>query len=250
MGGVLIAELRGKRNAAVAEDEDYLTSTVFGELRHVRDREFWVALFQHAVSSGVPRTTLESKLRDQGIELPQSCEWHISFWPYFSGYGEPDLILRLRTQTGRLIHLLIEVKLHSGKSGSGDDQLARYFSLLKDASAIPELGGSGSFAAVIYLTLKSGIADVVESLERIPDPSASSYIFSVQWQDIAQVAFSFAERSQHLKEIGMFLRKRGYEMFNGFRECELSLTRGSFYAPTYFLGLRELPATLTGEFYG
>jgi hypothetical protein len=48
---MLIAETRGKSAAEVQNNEDYLTSAVFGHLRYVPPNAFWRELFAQARQS-------------------------------------------------------------------------------------------------------------------------------------------------------------------------------------------------------
>ena len=120
---MLLAEIHGKHAEAIEANEDYLTSAVFGHLRHVRKSAFWRGLFEKAKSADGSATDLMSELLEAGITFEEDCEPTVLFWPR-TPYGEPDLLLSFRNPSSRPLVLVIEVKLFSMKSSSGaKDQL-------------------------------------------------------------------------------------------------------------------------------
>jgi hypothetical protein len=64
---MLLAELHGKRFPEAEGQEDWLTSAVFGNLRHIPPTAFWSSLFERALSVGDLPTSLASQLRLDGV---------------------------------------------------------------------------------------------------------------------------------------------------------------------------------------
>jgi hypothetical protein len=89
---MLIAEIHGKRFPEAEGQEDWLTSAVFGHLRHIAPGAFWANLLDRArtVGKGV---SLYSRIHADGIRLNQYSKLTIHFWKSWENYGEPDLIL-------------------------------------------------------------------------------------------------------------------------------------------------------------
>ncbi len=91
---------------------------------------FWSGLLGRARTVEEPSRTLAQILSSVGIDAAKFSEVQVRFWGYFPGYGEPDLLVHLFGDNVTSITILIEVKLHAGKSGIGEfDQLARYFGI-------------------------------------------------------------------------------------------------------------------------
>lgn len=120
--------------------EDYLTSTVFGHLRYIAPGLFWDELF--ASAKGLQRVhgkeySLGQLLADTGCLPSVYSRLQTFFWRAHPIHGEPDLILVFSGTGLTPLVLLIEVKLRSEKSGTGDnDQLARYLRILDDLDAV------------------------------------------------------------------------------------------------------------------
>jgi hypothetical protein len=94
---MLLAEIHGKSLASVPDNEDYLTSTVFGHLRYLPPSVFWPELF--AKVRGLPdangrEPSLADFLARSGISPARSDSLTVRFWPAHSRYGEPDLLLQ------------------------------------------------------------------------------------------------------------------------------------------------------------
>lgn len=150
---MLLAELHGKRFPEAEGQEDWLTSAVFGNLRHIQPSVFWRGLFLCARSVEDKGVSLTSELDAAGIRFENFTELTTMFWRTCSKYGEPDLILRFTGPTVRPLIVLVEVKLNSSKSGVGEnDQLARYLALLDDPAALPDWQSQEDRRYLIYLT--------------------------------------------------------------------------------------------------
>src|ERR1700761_3708571 len=91
---MLLAEIHGKRFPEAEGQEDWLTSAVFGNLRHVPPPMFWPSLFDRARSTGEPQVSLMSELKRLGVSFDEFTELSAVFWKRCGAYGEPDILLR------------------------------------------------------------------------------------------------------------------------------------------------------------
>lgn len=231
---MLLAEIHGKRLPAAEEQEDWLTSAIFGHLRLISPPIFWEQLFNRAKLPSASGRSLVSELKQRGLHFDRYSEVETRFWRCFPVYGEPDLLLRF-TGSGILpLVVVIEVKLNSGKSGAGsNDQLVRYLRLLKDKDQIPEWNVE-DHRMVLYLTRSFARQEMNESLALSPDDDCN--LFGLEWRDVLETAQICAESNVLLKEVYRFLRGRGFEAFHGFRTPLLPspLPSGRFYGYKYF----------------
>jgi hypothetical protein len=250
---MLIAELHGKRCAAVEGNEDYLTSAVFGHLRNVRDGRFWDAVFERARSVGPIMTTLRAEMQNAGVMLTPTSDVTVWFWRSFEKYGEPDLLLRFSGEQGRPLLLIVEAKLYAGKSGVGpNDQLSRYFDLVHDHSALGMLLDDDPMVALIYLTERYAAADVRESVACSRQPLAGTRMFAMQWQDILEAGREMgADSDSVIGETIRFLEVRGFERFRGFAKQvpNLGVLSGEFYHSEYFRHVIRGAESVKGSFY-
>lgn|SRR5579862_958469 len=255
---MLIAEIHGKRFPEAESQEDWLTSAVFGHLRHVAPGAFWADLLDRArtVGTGV---SLDSRIRADGIRLNQYSKLDIHFWKYWEKYGEPDLILCFSGGAQSPLLIVVEVKLDSGKSGTGeDDQLKRYLQLLDDPYALRSQFPESNHRYLIYLTRTFSKLELEDSIRvslsaGISD--ARDRMFGLQWQDVLESSSAKSAGEPLLDEVAQFLKIRGFEAFQGFRlpPADLKHTSGTFYGTSYFV---RSPAELDvlrlngGKFYG
>jgi hypothetical protein len=233
---MLIAEIHGKRFAEAEGQEDWLTSAVFGHLRHIPPGVFWPDLFNRAFNTGGHRASLYSRICASGIQLGSYSDLRILFWKYFDGYGEPDIILQFSGGAQAPLIVIVEVKLNSGKSGGGgDDQLKRYLELLDDRSTFFtywEVDTERGY--VVYLTRNFAKMEIEESANlsvSAGKKDAAERLYGLQWQDVLECAEANGGPSSLLEEIAEFLRRRGFEAFGGFKSRAPSLksTSGAFY---------------------
>jgi hypothetical protein len=243
---MLVAEIHGHVLEAAEDDEDYLTSAVFGHLRYIRPSVFWEDFFAEAKGSAVTGS-LRDRLAAQGVRVSEYTSVQIAFWPSFPGLGEPDLLLCFTGAGLRPLVVLTEVKLWAGKSNSEErDQLVDYVTILGDLrhlktnEALPDR----PLTALLYLTPRESVQEVRESLIRLnSQPENFLGIFRVQWQDLL-LAVSWAapvaggmERTI-LNDVERFLQRRRLEYFRGFREeprlASLHAEELGFYTPTLF----------------
>lgn len=230
---MLVAEIHGHRVSEAANSEDYLTSAIFGHLRYLSPKVFWDEVFNQALGMpGAAPRSLADELKRRGINLTVYEHLEIRFWSAHPVHGCPDLILVFTGGNGEPFVLLIEAKLWSEKSGTGEfDQIARYLRLLGDpASVDPPLPKQFS-SALIYLTEHDCLTELEESVEAFGNSGAARHrIFRLQWQDILDAA----QRSLHqatgaekliLSDVAEFLRRRNLEYFRGFQRIALSQIR-------------------------
>lgn len=257
---MLIAEIHGKRFAEAEGQEDWLTSAVFGHLRHIPPGIFWPSLFRRAFNTGEHRASLYSRICSAGIQLGSYWDLRILFWQYFDGYGEPDIILQFSGGAQAPLIVIVEVKLNSGKSGGGDDdQLKRYLELLDNrATFLTSLKVDTDQRYLVYLTRNFAKMEIEESVNLAVNAGkmdAAEKLYGLQWQDVLECAEANGEPRSLLEEIAEFLRIRGFEAFGGFKYQAPSLrpTSGAFYGSRYFeTNLSALTGNqeIRGRFYG
>lgn len=131
---MLLADIRGHSVAAAQDDEDYLTSAVFGHLRYIPPKHFCQRLLSLArgLPDGQAQKSLDDLIRQSGHGVSEYSSLKVFFWPRHQWRGEPDLLLSFTGIGLRPITVVIEVKLLSGKSGGGEDQLVRYLRILDE----------------------------------------------------------------------------------------------------------------------
>src|SRR5262249_52947073 len=123
-----------------------------------------------------------------------------------------------------VLHLLVEAKLWSGKSGTGEyDQLVRYLHVL-DGLAKSETTSAGvGCQCLLYLTPRDSRDEIEDSLKWVSDPDKErTRIYRLQWQDVLDVAREEEPNAEEptrtiLCDVAHFLERRGLEYFRGFR---------------------------------
>jgi hypothetical protein len=145
----------------------------------------------------------------------------------------------------------IEVKLNSSMSNTEErDQLAAYAMILGKRNEV----GLDSFRPIIYLTPHSSLTEIRRSTDtyrRKTRNGASADLYSLEWQDVAEVAQSFVGQSvpDLLSEVAEFLSRRGLIRFRGFHSPDSNVC-GRFYRRRYFNSqTRTVVGNLGGRFY-
>jgi hypothetical protein len=252
---MLLAEIHGKRCIEAESNEDWLTSAVFGHLRSVPPAIFWAPLFSMAETEGAIKTDLRSELLRQSVRLEDYQGLEILFWKDCGRYGEPDLLLRFTAPSLRPVVVLIEVKLYSSKSGTGEnDQLARYLRFLDDPNGLEGWTGATAVTALLYLTEQYAAAEIQDSIAASQTSTAASKIFGLQWQALLRAAEISEGASSILREVAIFLKGRGFEAFSGFHPVPLPSKpyEGLFYNSIYFKESQLptwAPEQRMGQFY-
>src|SRR4051794_8528888 len=113
---MLVAETHGKHRVEVEDDEDYLTSSVFGHLRYVPPSIFWENLIGKARATDGVNTPLAAALSQFGVCFRNYKSLAADFWRFHPKLGEPDVILTFSGGDQKPLVLVIEAKLWAGKS--------------------------------------------------------------------------------------------------------------------------------------
>jgi len=225
---MIFAEIHGKLgidySRAHERAEDLLTSTAFGLLRYLMPAEGLLAILRLARPVRVEGETIIIRPDPDWLGVGPIAAIDVVFWPYWPGYGEPDILLTLRDHAGCPAALVvIEAKLHSPKSSQASeddeptnenvvdpDQLVRYWQGLQ---GLP--GFHAMPRRLIYLT-KHGAApaeELAESVRRAP----GMQLAWLSWRDVWAVADSTAENSLPAADLAQLLAYKGLKRFNGFR---------------------------------
>jgi hypothetical protein len=255
---MLIAEIHGKRCPEAEGQEDWLTSAVFGHLRQIAPGAFWADLFDHArtVATGV---SLYSQICANGIHFERYSHLDVHFWKCWEKYGEPDLVLCFSGGDQSPVIIVVEVKLDSGKSSTGEnDQLKRYLELLDDRDALRLLLPDSNDRYLVYLTRTFSKLEIEDSVRVSVDAGicdAGDRIFGLQWQDVLESSSANSSDNPLLDEVAQFLKVRGFEAFGGFRSPPATFKQlsGAFYGADYFMSAKaslDLHQLNGGRFYG
>jgi len=270
---MIFAELHGKlgQDYSLAHEraEDLLTSTAFQLLRYLPLQSGLLALLK--CIRPVTVEGVQSPARDwidiSGVDAIEVC-----FWQSLGGFGIPDVILKLKSNGHEIHRVLIEVKLHSGKSGNAtdeddkevsrhdvetsddakyeldSDQLAKYWQGLcrcdDIATEVPR--------SMVYLTshLLPPQQDLADSLAC----HAMMRLGWVSWYDLWRIMNDLGCNDLSLLpavDLAALLAHRGFATFAGFRSLPLMLTREfSFWTrrPWFSMAAPELP-TETRHWY-
>jgi hypothetical protein len=92
---MLMAEIHGHLRPETQDDEDYLTSAVFGHLRYIPPFVFWEEFLSCARSlpGCYGEKTLASVAADAGCRITNYSWLDLVFWPDHPSLGTPDLLL-------------------------------------------------------------------------------------------------------------------------------------------------------------
>lgn len=234
---MLIAENHGKIVPEAETSEDYLTSAVFGHLRYIPPGEFWPQLIEACRPAMIDQAPLASAIDPPLASYSQLC---IEFWRYDPVHGEPDLILHFSGDDVPDLTLMIEVKLFSGKSNTGErDQLAAYLKMLDSLPVKGVPAGMQGQRFLIYLTPRDATIEINETLLRVANRiDDAKRLYHVQWQDLLDVAREVARSAEPparmiLSDVARFLERRRLEYFKGFKRIQLvpfEAADGRFYS--------------------
>lgn len=113
----------------------------------------------------------------------------------YQDYGEPDVVLTFTGDGQAPVVIIVEVKLNSGKSGTGtDDQLERYLQLL-DNGITPATRQPGTLRCVVFLTRACILQELEDSAQQCHwTGDAQDRIAGLEWNDVLEVASSEAAR--------------------------------------------------------
>jgi hypothetical protein len=227
---MMLAERHGKVLEAARDNEDYLTSAVFGHLRYVPTGPFWDDFLKRARGLPGPNDqgpSLGETLQHAGMSPSKYSQVKVYFWKEHPKHGEADLILVFTGGGIPPLVVLVEVKLWSPKSGTGkDDQLVRYLRLLEDLTAVDVLVPAEAAKFLVYLTPRESLREVQESADLVDDPDRDRpRLFRLQWQDVLEAAKETSKNHEEpfqtiLSDVTEFLHKVGLDYFKGFRRDE------------------------------
>jgi len=248
---MLLAEIHGKGRRDIEDVEDLLTSAVFGHLRLIDPPVFWLNFLQRARTAHTPSRSFTEILSGLGVQVSRFSKVRVSFWPRLQGSSEPDLLVELSGVGIPTITFVIEVKLHAGKSSTGEgDQLAKYLDKLAHLEC-PLAHSTIENRFLVYLTKNFVGADLEESVKRAKTSNAESRIFGIEWNDIAEIASDQRQHHRLLDEVADFLKLRGFERFHGFMDCwRAPEATGTFYQHRIFEKIKLNDFTIDGRFYG
>ena len=186
---MLEAFIHGKLSTEQENMEDMLTSCVFGGFKFIPPSAGVLPFLAQAIHwRGGP--SVLSQL--DSLEEPMVSDIEYSFWPRLENPGchpcEPDVLLKVKP-TRQLI--LVEAKLHSGKSSEADDgrlpydQLAREWdNLLHEAHDLEPI--------LVFLTAdrnlpRESIRDSVAEFQRKRKGKLEPNIYWLSWQHLNQL---------------------------------------------------------------
>jgi len=203
------AEIHGKL-PEIADREDILTSTVFGLLKYVVDKEVIVKVLQHAKTCTGQNFSYNLK----------GYEPLFKFWPSLNEFGYPDIIIEFVHSNERKAVVCLEVKYESQKSGEGEyDQLKRYF--LGMQKYYPD----SDFLGIVYLTdeqSEKDIKDSLDELEKAIKERPTEKIFGLRWSQVTkaieeQDKQSLSEHDRRiLEDVSRYLRYKNFVEFEKF----------------------------------
>jgi hypothetical protein len=233
--GVLItmiwAEVHGKLGSDLWRSEDALTSTAFGLLRYLPARLGILKLLRIArpvTSEGVLAPSPD------WIDTSAADAFEITPWCRLGNADEPDILIDLNFE-GRVAHrIIIEVKLHSGKSGLAadgeadqsscedaklppSDQLRKYWWGLCQLCRCDE---PPSKCSLIYLTAHQAPPEK----ELTESYAPSMRLAWLSWRDVWQVATDAAKATYSdaspcrmiAEDLAKLLHHKGLSAFTGF----------------------------------
>ena len=240
------AELRGKL-PEIENKEDILTSNIFGMLKYLPPQKGIFRILEAAKDYSERRNSFIENLKTQNIDLNNYDDVDYLFWEYSPVHGEPDIVVIIRSSKGRQTDLMlcIEVKFLSGKSGIGEyDQLKAYTLGLADKekrktfsnTKISKFGGT--FIGTIYLTHFSQFRSVVDSLKEIRKSGASGFeskIYELRWNDITKALVRFNSENEYenllANDLVLLLKKKNFVDFLGFPEVSFNVRYNNLFHP-------------------
>lgn len=212
--------LHGKSSLDIFDNEDFLTSTIFGFVQYFSPTELWNEIFKHSLN--LHNESIKDNMESQGLKSLRNYKVKLYFWEYFDKYGEPDIILELHSiAEKKKFFIIIEIKLWSYKSNnSEEDQLIRYIDLLKD-NKFKEKMFSNSVENIniglIYLTPRNSKREIKESIKSSKNKNEDSKnLYGIRWQKIYDTLINFESDIDIYEKLGKFIEKIGLTPFYGF----------------------------------
>ncbi len=249
------AEIAGKL-PELAAYEDYLTSCIFGALKYLPPRSGLLPLLRASTNYALD-SSLGDSLDRSGILSKDLKTAQLLFWPRSARYGEPDLVVILKGESGSFI-IPIEIKFFSAKHGEEeDDQLMRYYQALATAEgrktftceAIRRF--AGEFLGLIYVTQFQAEHEIEVTLRQLDHRGmghARDKIFHLKWQQVHSLVEKLwdAEEDPYRKKLLLdtkrLLEHKRLTPFTGFSRLGPDLSAKELLHVPVFLACEEVYA--------
>jgi hypothetical protein len=236
----LPSKLGGDYSRAHERAEDLLTSTVFGLLRYLPAADGFLPLLHRARVVTLTPQGSTAQPEPSWLGSGPVREVKVDFWPYWPGFGQPDVLLIFLDPSGKAAAVVVvEAKLDSPKSGRAaeddeelasedtpdPDQLVRYWQGVRERWGAE----AGSQLGVVYLTKHSvpPLDELEASLRRAP----GMRLAWLSWCDNWAVAEGLSALYLPGADLARLLAHKGMKYFNGFRHSPGGPPRGRGSGP-------------------
>lgn len=193
------ADISGK----LGVPEDVLTSSCLGLMLLLPDERLIEILAQ---AHNLERNRIDLTGTDSVADF--------EFWPWLSDGGIPDVLLTLASNSRlRSVKVIIEVKHGSGKSGGGEDQLARYYRAALKKYPNHEV-------LLIYLTHHRDMPsdDLSTSIAQV---TGTANMYWLSWHSVTRWCLENAGKEglpiseyRIINTLGSYLSLKGYRCFH------------------------------------
>lgn len=228
---MIVAELNGKIPFALQNYEDILTSSVIGLFQYLSSNTYFQSILESSVNVNGHQLTFDSPVK----------EIKFAFWPKLEN-SEPDVLLKLKTESDSELLICIEAKYWSDKSSYEDqsvdlqdrtngqrDQLAREIEDIHRDSCYRYLNinkNKLNNIVMIYLTNHTylPLQEIDESILHVNGvPFRKEKLYWLAWREIHNSVskiknFLTMQDSKLLTDLQTLLVKKGLQSFNGFQQ--------------------------------
>ncbi|MGG3805344.1 hypothetical protein [Metabacillus fastidiosus] len=227
---MIAAELNGKIPSELQNFEDLLTSSVIGLFQYLSSHSYFQSVLESSVNLNGHQLTFDSPVKE--------CSF--VFWPKLEN-SEPDVLLRLKTESDSEILICIEAKYWSNKSSIEDqsidlqdrtnsqrDQLAREIEDIHKVNCLRYLNINKSklnSIILIYLTNHTYLPreEILESILHVNGVHfQKGQLYWLTWREIHHSIskiknFLTLQDLKLLNDLKKLLEKKGLQSFNGFQ---------------------------------
>ncbi|MED4402092.1 hypothetical protein [Metabacillus fastidiosus] len=227
---MIAAELNGKIPSTLQNSEDLLTSSVIGLFQYLSSHSYFQSVLESSVNLNGHQLTFDSPVKE-------CC---FVFWPKLEN-SEPDVLLRLKTESDSEILICIEAKYWSHKSSHEDesidlqdrtnsqrDQLAREIEDIHKVNCLRYLNINRSklnSIVLIYLTNHTYLPreEILESILHVNGVHfEKGQLYWLTWREIHNSIskiknFLTLQDLKLLNDLKKLLEKKGLQSFNGFQ---------------------------------